>query len=213
LDNNSPMKKSIAVLGVLGVLGGGLVSASAYALGIDQFRAFLKATPQARGSFTQTVIAKSGRKPQQSSGTFALSRPGKFRWSYDKPYKQLLVSDGRKLWSYDPDLNQVTVRKLGDALGSSPAALLAGDSLEDNFTLIDGGTADGLQFVEAVPASKEGTFQSVRIGMKDNLPRMMEVRDNFGQTTIVNLGQIEAGPVPADSFRFTPPRGADVVGE
>jgi outer membrane lipoprotein carrier protein len=202
----------------LPILFGGLLSAlvaqSAFALGIDQFRAFLKATPQARGSFTQTVIAKSGRKPQLSSGSFAFSRPGKFRWTYDKPYKQLLVSDGKKLWSYDPDLNQVTVRKLGDALGSSPAALLAGDALEDNFTLIDAGTADGLQFIEAVPASKEGAFQSVRIGMKDNLPRTMEVRDNFGQTTVINLGQIEGSvALPADTFRFTPPKGADVVGE
>jgi outer membrane lipoprotein carrier protein len=201
----------------LSIFLGGLVAAgiaqSAFALGIDQFRTFLKATPQARGTFTQTVIAKSGRKPQLSSGTFAFARPGKFRWSYDKPYKQLLVADGKKLWSYDPDLNQVTVRKLGDAIGASPAALLAGDSLEENFTLIDAGTADGLQFIEAVPASKEGTFKSVRIGLKDNLPRVMEVRDNFGQTTIVELGRIEAGPVPADNFRFTPPKGADVVGE
>jgi outer membrane lipoprotein carrier protein len=200
------------------IIFGGLLSAliaqSALALGIDQFRTFLHTTKQARGSFTQTVIAKSGRKPQESAGTFAFSRPGKFRWSYDKPYKQLLVSDGKKLWSHDPDLNQVTVRKLGDALGSSPAALLAGDALEDNFTLIDGGTADGLQYVEAVPASKEGTFESVRIGMKDNLPRVMEVRDNFGQTTIIHLGQIEGNvALPADTFRFTPPKGADVVGE
>lgn len=198
---------------LIGGLASALIAQSAFALGIDQFRSFLKATPQGRGSFTQTVTPKSGRKPQQSSGSFAFSRPGKFRWSYDKPYKQLIVSDGKKLWSHDPDLNQVTVRQLGDALGSSPAALLAGDALENNFTLIDAGTADGLQFVEAVPASKEGTFQSVRIGMKDNLPRVMEVRDNFGQTTIVNLDRIEAGPVAADNFRFTPPKGADVVGE
>ncbi len=199
---------------LLGGLLSALVAQSAFALGIDQFRAFLKATPQARGSFTQSVIAKSGRKPQLSSGTFAFQRPGKFRWTYEKPYKQLLISDGKKLWSYDPDLNQVTVRKLGDALGSSPAALLAGDALEDNFTLIDAGTADGLQFIEAVPASKEGAFQSVRIGMKDNLPRLMEVRDNFGQTTVINLGQIEGNvTLPADTFRFTPPKGADVVGE
>jgi len=202
------------ILILIGGLASALIAQSAFALGIDQFRTFLKATPQARGTFTQTVIAKSGRRPQQSSGSFAFHRPGKFRWNYDKPYKQLIVSDGRKLWSYDPDLNQVMVRKLGDAVGSSPAALLAGDALEDNFTLIDAGTADGLQYIEAVPASKEGTFQSVRIGMKDNLPRLMEVRDNFGQTTIINLGQIEGNvALPADTFRFTPPKGADVVGE
>ena len=196
------------------VLCGGLVSGLAQASGIDEFRAFLKATPHARGSFSQTVIAKSGRKPQESSGTFAFSRPGKFRWSYEKPYEQLLVSDGKKLWSYDPDLNQVTVRKLGAALGASPAALLAGDDLENNFTLIDAGTADGMQFVEAVPASKEGAFESVRIGMKDQLPRVMEVHDNFGQTTVLRLIRIESNAVlPTGTFRFTPPKGADVVGE
>ena len=112
------MNKSFAFLCVLCALCGGIYSCPAQALGIDQFRTFLKATPQARGSFTQTVVAKSARRPQQSAGTFAFQRTGKFRWNYDKPYKQLLVSDGKKLWSYDPDLNQVMVRKLGDALGS-----------------------------------------------------------------------------------------------
>jgi outer membrane lipoprotein carrier protein len=187
---------------------------TAAASGIDQFRAFLKATRHARGSFEQTVVAKSGRKPQHSAGFFAFSRPGKFRWSYEKPYQQLLVSDGKKLWSYDPDLNQVTVRKLGDALGSSPAALLAGDSLEDNFVLVDGGSNEGFEFVDALPNSKEGTFERVRIGFKDQLPRVMEVHDNFGQTTTLLLSQFETNaPLPANTFRFTPPKGADVVGE
>jgi outer membrane lipoprotein carrier protein len=199
---------------LIGGLLSALLASSAQATGIDQFRTFLKATQHARGSFVQSVVAKSGRKPQQSAGFFAFQRPGKFRWSYEKPYQQLLVSDGKKLWSYDPDLKQVTVRKLGDALGSSPAALLAGDSLEENFLLIAGGTADGLEFVEATPNTKEGTFQSVRIGMKDNLPRVMEVHDNFGQTTTLLLSGFEVNaPLPADTFRFTPPKGADVVGE
>ncbi len=208
------MNKSLAFLCLLGVLCGDLFSHSAHASGIDQFRAFLKAARQAQGSFTQTVTAKSGRKPQQSSGTFAFSRPGKFRWSYDKPYKQLIVSDGMKLWSFDPDLNQVTVRRIGDALGASPAALLAGDALESHFTLIDAGTADGLEFLEATPVARDGTFEGVRIGMKDNLPQVMEVRDNFGQTTVIRFGQIDTrAALPADAFRFTPPKGADIVGE
>jgi outer membrane lipoprotein carrier protein len=208
LGDNPPMLTRFLLLCGL------LVPLTAVANGIDQFRAFLQATKQARGSFTQTVTAKSGRKPQQSAGTFAFLRPGKFRWSYDKPYKQLLVCDGQKLWSYDPDLRQVTVRKLGQALGSSPAALLAGDALENNFVLVDGGTANELEFVEAMPNSKEGTFESVRIGMKDNLPRIMEVRDNFGQTTTLLLDKFEVNAaLPADTFRFTPPKGADVVGE
>jgi outer membrane lipoprotein carrier protein len=199
---------------LLGGLLSVFLSDTALASGIDQFRAFLQNTKHARGSFVQSVVAKSGRKPQQSAGFFAFSRPGKFRWSYEKPYKQLLVSDGKKLWSYDPDLNQVTVRKLGDALGSSPAALLAGDSLEDNFVLVNGGANEGFEFVDALPNSKEGTFERVRIGFKDQLPRIMEVHDNFGQTTTLLLSQFETNaPLPADTFRFTPPKGADVVGE
>lgn len=192
----------------------GLLALPAYASGIEQFRSFLETTKEMRGVFAQRVVARSGRKPQDSSGTFAFARPGKFRWSYEKPYKQLLVGDGRKLWSYDPDLNQVTVRKQGDALGASPAALLAGDSLEANFVLTDGGAAEGMEFVEATPKSKEGTFERVRIGMKDRLPRVMEVHDNFGQTTTLLLSQFEVNPrLPAETFRFVPPKGADVVGE
>lgn len=202
------------LLCALGVFSSVWFATAAHAGGIDQFRAFLKATRQAQGSFTQTVTAKSGRKPQQSAGTFAFSRPGKFRWSYDKPYTQLLVSDGRKLWTFDPDLNQATVRRIGDALGSSPAALLAGDALENNFTLIDAGTADGLELLEATPVAKDSAFEGVRIGMKDNLPKLMEVRDNFGQTTVIRFGHIDTRTaLPADTFRFTPPRGADIVGE
>jgi outer membrane lipoprotein carrier protein len=186
----------------------------AWASGVDQFKAFLETTKNARGSFAQSVAGKSGRKPQQSAGFFAFARPGKFRWSYEKPYQQLLVSDGHKLWSYDPDLNQVTVRKLGQALGSSPAGLLSGDSLEDNFVLKDGGTVDGFEFVDATPKAQDGTFERVRIGFKEKLPRVMEVRDNFGQTTTLLLNQFEVNAaLSADVFRFTPPKGADVVGE
>ena len=181
---------------------------------MEQFKAFVANTRHARGAFAQSVVGKSGRKPQQSAGFFAFSRPGKFRWSYENPYKQLLVSDGQKLWTYDPDLNQVTVRKLGDALGSSPAALLAGNSIEDNFNLKDGGAAEGFEFVEATPKAKDGAFERVRIGFKDKLPRIMEVRDNFGQVTTLVLSQFETNVVlAADAFRFTPPPGADVVGE
>lgn len=195
-------------------LCGLLFATAAQASGIDQFKSFLDQTRSARGSFTQSVAGKSGKKPQQSTGFFAFARPGKFRWSYEKPYQQLLVSDGEKLWSFDPDLNQVTVRKLGQAFGSSPAALLAGDALESNFVLREGGAAEGFEFVEATPRAQDGTFERVRIGFKDKLPRIMEVRDNFGQTTTLYLNQFEANPtLPAGIFRFTPPKGADVVGE
>jgi outer membrane lipoprotein carrier protein len=182
------------------------------AAGTAQLRQFLAATPQAHGSFVQTVIAREGGKPRESSGLFAFARPGKFRWSYEKPYKQLLVSDGRKLWTYDPDLNQVSIGVVGRLLGASPAALLAGESLDENFTLSDAGSRDGLEFVEALPKAKESGFERMRIGLRGNLPVRMEIVDAFGQTSILTLGQIETGrPLPAETFRFVPPAGADVV--
>jgi len=180
--------------------------------GIEQLRQFLTSTGQAHGAFIQTVTGKDSGKAKESAGLFAFARPGKFRWSYEKPYQQLLVSDGHKLWSYDPDLNQVTIGVVGKALGASPAALLAGESLDDNFVLADGGSRDGIEFVEAVPKAKEGGFERLRIGMRANLPVRMEIVDNFGQTSTLVLSQFETrGALPAGTFRFVPPKGADIV--
>jgi outer membrane lipoprotein carrier protein len=192
----------------------GLLPTLACASGIDQLKTFLSSTKDARGSFVQTVVGKSGRKSQESSGFFAFSRPGKFRWSYEKPYKLVLVSNGEKFWNYDPDLKQVTVGRIGQAIGSSPAALLAGDALEKNFTLSDAGALEGYEFVEAVPKAKDSTFERVRIGFRQHIPAILEVRDNFGQVTTLYLNQFEANaPLPADVFTFHAPKGADVIGE
>lgn len=185
------------------------------ASGIEQLRAFIDATQSGRASFEQKVTAKSGRKTQNASGTMAFSRPGRFRWTYDKPYYQLLVGDGEKLWVHDRDLNQVTVKKLGDALASTPAALLAGrNELERNFDLKEGGTEDGVAWVDARPKVAEGGFESVRIGFADGVLRGMVLRDSFGQTTLLRFTQFERNPaLDAAQFRFTPPAGADVIGD
>jgi outer membrane lipoprotein carrier protein len=192
-----------------------LWSACTLGSGLDQLRAFLDGTRSGRTNFTQTVTVRSGKAPQVSSGSFAFSRPGKFRWSYEKPYQQLIVGDADKLWIYDKDLNQVIVKKLGQALGSSPAALLAGDNaLERNFTLTGGISADGLEWVNAKPKSNDGGFSEVRIGFADNLPKRMELVDNFGQVTRLEFtGFDRNAAIDPAQFRFTPPRGADIVGE
>lgn len=191
-----------------------LCSTAATASGIDQLKAFWANTHAAQGKFAQSVATKSGRKPQNSVGTFLFARPGKLRWSYEKPMKLLLVADGEKLWSYDADLNQVTVGKMDKSLGATPAALLTGESLDQHFTLAEAGTADGLEIVDAVPMAADSTFARVRIGLADNLPRLMEVRDNFGQTTTLLFTEFKPNPAIAkDVFRFVPPKGADVVGE
>jgi len=190
-------------------------SCSARAGAVEQLKSFLETTRTARADFSQTVTGKSGRKPQQSSGQMMFARPGKFRWVYDKPYPQLLVGDGRKLWVYDPDLKQVSVRPLGQALGSSPAALLAGENeIEKNFLLGEGGNRDGLDWVEARPKNPEAGFERLRIGLAGSELRAMEIFDNFGQTTLLRFTGFERNPaLPASLFLFVPPKGADVVGE
>lgn len=196
------------------LLCGMLFSGLAAATGIEQLKAFWANTQSAQGSFAQSVVGKSGRKPQNSMGQFALARPGKLRWAYEKPYKLLLVTDGEKLWSYDTDLNQVSVSKTDKTLGASPAALLTGETLDQHFTLSEAGAADGLEIVDAMPKAADSTFARVRIGLSGNQPRLMEVQDNFGQTTTLLFTEFQPNPVLAkDTFRFVPPKGADVVGE
>lgn len=191
-----------------------LLSSVASASGTDQLKAFLNGARTGSTTFKQVVAGRSGRIPQESQGTFAFARPGKFRWSYEKPFAQLIVGDGEKLWIYDKDLNQVIVKKLDKALGATPAALLTGnDALETNFDLSDGGTTDGIEYVNAKPKTADTGFDSVRIGLKDNVPRVMELHDTFGQTTTLMFAAFERNPqLDASTFRFTPPAGADVVG-
>ncbi len=191
-----------------------LTSSQAFAGGLEQLKSFFAMSHSMRGSFTQTVTAQNGRKPQQSAGIFAVQRPGKFRWSYEQPYVQLLVSDGKTLWSWDPDLKQVVVKRVGQLLGGSPAELLAGGDLEKNFELAESAGRDGLEFVDAKPRKADASFSLMRIGLTGNLPVQMEVHDNFGQVTQLRLNRIESNPVlSAELFRFKPPAGADVVGE
>lgn len=187
----------------------------AHAGAIDQLRGFLSDTRSYKADFEQAVIGRNGRKPQESSGTLAIQRPGKLRWEVVKPYPQLVVGDGEKIWIHDPELQQVTVRKAGQALGGSPAALLAGSNeLEKNFTLREAGEADGLAWVEAVPKVADSGFEKVRIGMAGREMKAMELHDNFGQTTHIRLLRSERNPaLAAGLFRFKPPAGSDVIGE
>jgi outer membrane lipoprotein carrier protein len=200
-----------------GVLAAFAVAASplARANGLAQLKTFNDATKSGKVTFQQSVIAKGQTAAKESNGTFAFQRPGKFRWTYERPIAQVIVGDGEKLWIYDKDLNQVIVRKLDRALGSTPAALLAGGgTLESNFELTDGGTKDGLEYVEAKPKTPDTGFEAVRIGLAGNAPRAMELRDTFGNVTMLRFGAFERNVAQDTSvFRFTPPAGADVVGE
>ena len=189
--------------------------ALAQAAALDQFRSFVATSKSARGEFSQRLVKNDNgraRVSSESTGTFEFSRPGKFIWIYKKPYEQHLQADGEKLYIYDKDLNQVTVRKLGNALGSSPAAILFGSNdLEKNFTLKEAGERDGMEWLQATPKAKDTTFEQIGIGLRDGLPAAMELRDSFGQVSLLSFTKFEKNPALPDSqFRFTPPKGADV---
>ena len=190
--------------------------ASAHADAIAKLKSFIAATHSGQADFTQRVLSAEGRRIQSASGVMQFVRPGKFRWEYRKPYEQLIVGDGRKFWLYDPDLQQVTVKKLDAALGSSPAALLSGSNgIEHGFKLKNLGEHAGLDWLEAVPRNRDTTFKSIRMAFDahDELA-VMELRDNFGQDTVLRFSDMKRNPKLAPSlFRFKPPKGADVLGD
>lgn len=205
-----------AYVGSFAAVLAGISPASAEAAALDQFKSFVASTKSAKGEFSQRLVKtdRSGdsKTSGESTGSFMFARPGKFIWKYEKPYEQLLQADGEKLYIYDKDLNQVTVRALGNALGSSPAAILFGSNdLERNFTLKEAGTKDGLEWLEATPKAKDTTFDRIGIGLRDGVPQAMELRDSFGQVSLLKFDQFEKNPpMPAGNFRFSPPKGADV---
>lgn len=204
------MKSSLAALCAFA-----LSALPAQAGGIDRLDQFMKQTQGARGEFEQRIVNREKKVVQQSSGSLAFQRPGRFRWTYVKPYEQVIVGDGTRVWIYDRDLNQVTVRKLDQALGATPAALLAGsnDALAA-FVLKDEGTRDGLEWVEATPRDKESTFERIRMGFGAQGLERMELSDSFGQTTLLRFSGLQSNPkLEAGLFSFTPPKGADVIGD
>jgi outer membrane lipoprotein carrier protein len=192
-----------------------LLPALASASALAQFKHFVSSTQSAKGDFAQKLVktgSGSAKTSSVSTGTFVFARPGKFIWTYQKPYEQLLQADGVQLYIYDKDLNQVTTRALGNALGSSPAAILFGSNdLDQNFTLQEGPSRDGLEWLEATPKTKDTTFDHISIGLRNGLPEAMELRDSFGQVSMLTFTNFEKNPpLKSGSFKFVVPKGADV---
>lgn len=179
----------------------------------EQLRAFVATVTAATGSFSQYTVNNQGRTQPAQTGVFSFQRPGKFKWAVQKPYEQLVVSDGRQVFQFDPDLAQVTERKVDAAIGTSPAAILFGSgSLEQSFDVSALPSKDGIDWLRAKPRTADAGFSRVDIGMKDNLPVRVELQDSFGQTTRVDLSGIAANPqLPAKEFQFVAPKGVDVV--
>lgn len=188
----------------------GLVAATAHAQGAAQLKQYFDSIQSLRGEFVQSTTDEQGGLLEQSAGQLALQRPNRFRWSYDEPYEQEIVADGKRLWVYDIDLEQVTVRPLDDVLGFGPALLLSGDyrTLERTFDVRELG--DG--WLELLPRESEWDFQSVRLRMQEGVPQLIEVDSGFGQLTRLELSALERNPrLPADLFRFEAPQGVDVI--
>ena len=192
----------------------------AWAGGMESLEAFVKNVKSGRADFTQTVTApaKEGQasRPKVSTGGFAFQRPGKFRFDYQKPFVQNIVADGETLWLYDADLNQVTQRKQAQALGATPAALIAAApdlrALQADYTLEGAADRDGLQWVKATPKSRDGQLQSVQIGFQGEALSALEILDSFGQRSVLKFSKVEVNPaLPASTFQFKAPAGADVI--
>ena len=190
----------------------GLAAFAAHADAVDTLRDFIRDVKTGRAQFTQTVTSPDGAKKKSSSGSFEFARPNRFRFVYAKPFEQTIVADGQKVWIYDADLNQASSRKFSAALGATPAALLAGGSLDKDFDLSPLPSKDGLDWVQATPKSKEGTFKSVRVGFRGTTLAAVEVVDAFDQRSLLQFSQFAAGvAIGPETFQFKPPAGADVI--
>ena len=191
------------------------VAAAAHADAVETLKEFASEVKSGRASFTQTVTSPDGARKKTSSGTFEFQRPNQFRFVYTKPFEQLIVGDGQKVWIFDPDLNQASSRRMGQALGATPAALLAGGNLTRDFDLKVQPSAAGLDWVQATPrtgAGGDGSFQSLKIGFRAKELAALEIVDGFGQRSLLQFTAVQSNiAIAAERFRFALPAGADLI--
>ena len=194
------------------LLASAMAPAVAQADAVDTLRAFVREVKTGRADFTQVVTSADGARKKTSSGQFEFQRPNRFRFAYTKPFEQLIVADGSKVWIFDADLNQASSRGISKALGATPAALLAGGSLDAEFVLAPLPARDGLDWALATPKAKDGPFQSMRVGFRGKELAAVEIVDSFGQLSLLQFSRYQPNtPIVAERFRFVPPAGADVI--
>ena len=194
------------------VVGALAVPVTAWAGPVETLREFVQNVRSGQGRFTQTVTSPDGKRRKVSQGTFEFQRPNRFRFVYARPFEQTIVSDGQKVWLHDPELNQVSVRRLTQALGVTPAALLAGGNLDQDFELSAQPARDGLEWAQATPRQRDGTIQTMRLGFRGKDLVALEILDQFGQRSVLQFPDFKPNAaVPPEQFRFTPPPGADLI--
>ena len=200
------MRKLLLAAGLL------LAAAGARADAVDTLRSFVSDVKTGRAAFTQTVTSPDGAKKKNSSGDFQFQRPNRFRFTYTKPFEQVIVADGQKVWIYDADLNQASSRKFTQALGATPAALLAGGNLEKDFELSALPAQDGIEWAAAKPRAKEGAFDTLKVGFRGKELAAVEIVDSFGQRSYLQFSQFRPNAATAaETFKFIAPKGADVI--
>ena len=183
--------------------------------GLDRLTAFTDGLETFSATFDQVVYGDNNAAIAQSGGTVAIKRPGQFVWDYRAPAKQLIVADGEKLWIYDEDLKQATVKPMDDSLGNAPIVMLTGDEpLDTQFTIEELGSSEGIEWLELTPREEDSEFRSVYLGLDEAGLAAMSLRDSFGQETQIRFNDVKRNePVEDALFRFTPPEGTDVLGE
>ncbi len=203
--------RSFVIAVVLCLSSGSASAAEARA----QLEAFLRDLNSMSAQFSQRVLDEHGKLVEASGGEFFVQRPGKFRWSYKQPYAQEIIGAADRIWLYDSELEQVSIKPMDDALGNSPALLLVSDRpLDELFVVQDLGEQNAVMWLELKPRDENGAFAAFRVGMADGDLRLMELMDNFGQRTQLSFASIARNPaLDPKLFTFTPPPGADVVGD
>jgi outer membrane lipoprotein carrier protein len=199
----------------LATAGPVFAAAPAPQAGQKRVEAFLQGLDGLQAQFKQILTDRNGQTVDEASGTLAISRPDRFRWDYREPYQQVIVADGTRIWIYDSDLEQVTVRKLDETLSATPAMLLSGrSSLADNFNATQVAQEGSVEWVRLEPKRDDTDFRWVRLGFEGPLLRYMQLADKLGQTTSLEFSKLERNP-PLDPSRFTfiVPPGADVIGD
>lgn len=190
-------------------------AASDPAAGRQKVEGFLQGLESLQAQFEQTLTDRNGQTVERASGTLAIRRPNRFRWDYREPNEQVIVADGSRIWLYDADLEQVTVRKLDDTLSATPAMLLSGQgNLQDNFNVTQTSQSGGVYWVRMEPKRDDTDFKWVRLGFDGATLKFMELADKLGQTTHLEFDRLERNPVLDPSrFTFNVPPGADVIGD
>ncbi len=215
LNKVSSLRNTVGAMVCVGLLSLSSIASATADTGLTRFNDFMTGVKTLEATFTQEVVSENGNIGRTSLGTIYLSRPGKFRWEYETPIPQKIISDGKKIWVYDEELEQVTVKNIDSALGASPAAILmSSGAVAKDFNVVERPAREGLKWVELKPKVASRDFNRILVGMDDRGVQGMDLYDQFGRITMIRFQESEMNPrISNKMFAFKPPPGTDVIGQ